>query len=486
VANDTASIVSKNKIFGKDTILDLSKELLTLPMPTSTIKSPCREFTFKWVAAIFATVASANATLVAIENGSFETPSDLPSGFTSVPPPSWTATLAPAGDVLPEIGVFRLTEPPLATHGLNAAYISANPGGTGSLTYSGSSLGNFSDFLPGTRFNFIAAVSGDPGTSFTLELLASGVPVATFTRSGNFKFESIGGAFILAGQTGVIGVRLSFTNNDGFFRQGLFDNVTLDTTRIVIDNHSFENPSSPDGNVTIEDPPSWTGRRWMNIESEDPIGVITTAEVRNVPNGVNVAYIESQDSGSASLTYSGSSLGIFSSYPAGSEFLIKVAVRGAVGVTCRLGLLENGVEIAHSTQEGAGGDEFSDLAVRFIKGSQNGVIGIQLSISNASGDITRFYLDHVRIDVTAGSTPFGITAFSVDKNLGTTSLTWGSNPGVTYQVEASPNLVTWSPWLDENLLPINYVATGTSTSATHSNPSLSTTPLQFYRVRTQP
>ena len=443
---------------------------------------PSGGLTSKWLVTTFSLVILANAEPILIANGSFENPSDIPSGSTSVAPPSWTATLA-SSDV---IGVSRLTEPPLATHGLNAAYISARPGGTGSLTYSGASLGNFSDFAAGTRFNFIAAVSADPGTNFTLELLASGVPVATFTRAGNFKFESIGGVFTLAGQTGAIGVRLSFTNNDKVVRQGLFDNVTLDTTRIVIENHSFENPSSPDEDVTTVDPPSWTGVRWMNVESEDPIGVITSSEVRNVPNGVNTAYIESQDLGTASLTYSGASLGNFSSYPAGSQFLLKAAVRGAVGVTCRLGLLENGVEVAHSIQSGTGGAEFSELSVMFGKGAQTGPIGIKLSISNASGDITRFYFDHVRIDVTAAPIPLAITAFSVVKNSGTVSLTWNSNPGSIYQVEISPDLITWSPWLDGTLLPINYPATGASTSAIFSDPLISTTSKYFYRVKSQP
>ena len=282
-------------------------------------KMPSGGLTRKWLVITFSLVILAKAEPILIANGSFENPSDIPSGFTSVAPPSWTATLAPS-DVS---GVSRLTEPPLATHGLNAAYISANAGGTGSLTYSGASLGNFSDFAAGTRFNFIAAVSGDPGTSFTLELLASGVPVATFTRAGNFKFESIGGVFTLAGQTGAIGVRLSFTNNDEVVRQGLFDNVTLDTTRIVIENHSFENPSSPD-----------------------------------------------EDGGF--------------------------------------------------------------------------------------------------------------------KNSGTISLTWNSNPGSIYQVETSPDLITWSPWLDGNLLPINYPATGASTSAILTDPLISTTSMYFYRVKSQP
>ena len=450
------------------------------------MKSFCSKNVPPLIATIFALAAVANAAPIALENGSFENPSSIPGGITSIVPPSWTGILAPAGDVVPTIGVFRLTEPPLATHGLNAAYIDANPGGTGSITYSGASLGNFSDFAVGTRFNITAAVAGDPQTMFTLELFAAGVPVATFTRPGNFKFESIGGAFILGAHTGAIGVRLSFNNNDEFFRQGLFDNITLDTTRIVIDNHSFENPSSPIGDITSEDPPSWTAVRWINPEAPDPIGVITSAEVRNVPNGVNVAYLDSQDSGNASLTYSGPSLGNFSNYAAGSQFLLKVAVRGAVGVTFRLGLLENGIEVAGSNQAGTGGNDFSEISVLFGKGPQTGPIGIKLSIANASGDIRRSYVDNVRIDVTTASIPLVITAFAVNKTLGTASLTWDSNPGSIYQVESSPDLVTWSPWLDVDLLPINYPAMGASTSATRTDPSLSTTPKLFYRVRSQP
>jgi len=438
------------------------------------------------IATIFGCAAFATAAPIALENGSFENPSSLPEGFTSVVPPSWIGTLAPAGDVLPAIGVSRLTEPPLATHGLNAAYIDANPGGTGSITYSGASLGNFLDFEVGTRFNITVAVSGDPQTMFTLELLAAGVPVATYTRSGNFKFESLNGSFTLGAHTGAIGVRLSFRNNDEFFRQGLFDNITLDTTRIVIDNHSFENPSSPNGDITTEDPPSWTGVRWINPEAADPIGVITSAEVRNIPNGANVAYLDSQDSGNALLTYTGPSMGSFSNYAAGSQFLLTVAVRGAVGVTFRLGLLENGTEVAGSSQVGTGGNDFSELSVLFGKGPQSGPIGIRLSIANASGDIRRSYVDNVRIDVTSASIPLVITAFAVNTTLGTASLTWDSNPGSIYQVESSPNLVTWSPWLDVDLLPINYPATGASTSATRTDPSLSTKPKLFYRVRSLP
>ena len=120
--------------------------------------------------------------------------------------------------------------------GVTYAYLNIQNNNTASMTYSGTSLGSFSDFGPGAAYTLTLAIGRRlnlTAPTYTLELLQNGVMVASSQGTATAgEFNDLTTSFLSTTETGVIGIRIIGTNNTGGFAQANFDNVCLDIAAV--------------------------------------------------------------------------------------------------------------------------------------------------------------------------------------------------------------------------------------------------------------
>lgn len=188
------------------------------------------------------------AANIMIDNFSFVDPSigidPNNDTYTTQNPPSWTTSTSigyngygvqnPANVAYAGTGgggVDGLL--PGTAEGYTYGYMNLSNSGTFSyMTYSGNSLGSFSDFTVGSQFTLTVAI-GDrlnetAASSIRIELLENGIPVSVnegVPTEGTFT--DLTSVFIPTTQTGAIGIRITGINNTGNFQQANFDNVRL-------------------------------------------------------------------------------------------------------------------------------------------------------------------------------------------------------------------------------------------------------------------